>query len=98
MPPCSNSDGRIETTSNLKPPVVYVSRTGEQYQVGTSEKGNTAIVAEMIAEATGADTFEIVPEEDEYPTDSYGNLTDVAKQEQNEKARPAYAGEVPDLS
>ena len=72
--------------------------TGEQYQVGTIEKGNTAIVAEMIAEATGADTFEIVPEEDEYPTDSYGNLTDVAKQEQNEKARPAYAGEVPDLS
>ena len=30
--------------------VVFFSRTGEQYQVGEIDKGNTAIVAEMIAE------------------------------------------------
>ena len=30
--------------------VLYFSRTGEQYTVGVIEKGNTAIVAEMIAE------------------------------------------------
>ena len=77
--------------------VVYFSRTGEQYNVGVIEKGNTAIVAEMIAEQTGADTFEILPEEDYYPY-TYDELTDVAKREQNENARPAYAGEVPDLA
>lgn len=77
--------------------VVYFSRTGEQYRVGVIDKGNTAIVAEMIIEATGADSFEILPQEDYYPY-TYDELTDVAKKEQNENARPAYAGEVPDLS
>jgi len=77
--------------------VVYFSRTGEQYTVGVIDKGNTAIVAEMIAEETGADTFEILPQEDYYPY-TYDALTDVAKKEQNENARPAYQGTVPDLS
>ena len=77
--------------------VVYFSRTGEQYTVGVIDKGNTAIVAEMIAEETGADMFEILPQEDYYPY-TYDELTDVAKKEQNENARPAYQGGVPDLS
>ena len=77
--------------------VVYFSRTGEQYTVGVINKGNTAIVAEIIAEETGADMFEILPQEDYYPY-TYDELTDVAKEEQNEKARPAYQGSVPDLS
>jgi len=77
--------------------VVYFSRTGEQYTVGAIDKGNTAIVAEMIAEETGADLFEILPEEDYYPY-TYDELTDVARQEQNENARPAYQGPAPDLS
>lgn len=77
--------------------VVYFSRTGEQYQVGVIDKGNTAIVAEMIAEETGADIFEILPQEDNYP-DTYDELTEVAKREQTDNARPAYKGEVPDLS
>lgn len=77
--------------------VVYFSRTGEQYTVGVIDKGNTAIVAEMIADETGADLFELVPAEDHYPM-TYDELTDIAKQEQRNGARPAYAGEVPDLS
>lgn len=77
--------------------VVYFSRTGEQYGVGVIDKGNTAIVADMIIEATGADSFEILPQEDYYPY-TYNELTEVAKKEQNENARPAYAGDVPDLS
>ena len=77
--------------------VLYFSRTGEQYTVGVIEKGNTAIVAEMIAEKTGADSFEILPADDHYPM-TYKELTDVAKHEQNENARPAYAGTLPDLS
>ena len=77
--------------------VVYFSRTGEQYGVGEVEKGNTAIVADMIIEGTGADSFEILPEDDYYPY-TYDELTDIAKKEQNEKARPAYAGDAPDFS
>lgn len=77
--------------------VVYFSRTGEQYTVGVIDEGNTAIVAKMIAEQTGADLFEVLPVDDHYPM-TYSELTDVAKQEQNNNARPEYAGEVPDLS
>ena len=77
--------------------VVYFSRTVEQYTVGVIDKGNTAIVAEMIAERTGADLFEILPADDHYPT-TYNELTDVAKKEQIDNARPAYADDVPDLA
>ena len=87
-------DAQTPTEDTL---VVYFSRTGEQYNVGVIDKGNTAIVADMIAEQTGADVFEILPQEDYYPY-TYDELTDVAKKELNENARPAYAGEVPDLS
>ena len=59
--------------------VVYFSRTGEQYGVGEIDKGNTAIVADMIIDKTGADSFEIRPEEDYYPY-TYDELTDVANQ------------------
>ena len=75
---------------------IYFSRTGEQYRVGVIDKGNTAIVAEMIAETSQADLFEIIPADDHYPM-TYAELTDVAKRKQNEKARPAYATEVEDL-
>ena len=78
--------------------VLYFSRTGEQYTVGVIDKGNSAIVAEMIAEQTGADLFEVLPVDDHYPM-TYNALTDVAKQEQNAKARPEYAKEdQPDFS
>ena len=77
--------------------VVYFSRTGEQYTVGVIDEGNTAIVAKMIADKTGSDLFEVLPVDDHYPM-TYDELTDVAKQEQNDNARPEYAGEAPDLS
>ena len=83
--------------SGSKTLVVYFSRTGEQYTVGVIDKGNTAIVAEMIAEKTGADLWEVLPADDRYPM-TYSALTDVAKKEQNDKARPAYKGTAPDLS
>ncbi len=77
--------------------VVYFSRTGEQYTVGVIDEGNTAIVAKMIAEHTGGDLYEILPEEDYYPY-TYNELTDVAKKEQNENERPAYQKKDIDLS
>ena len=99
----SNTDTTSETEQTTEPGteskilVVYFSRTGEQYSVGNIDKGNTAIVAEMIADATGADLYEILPETDYYPY-TYSALTDVAKKEQNEKARPQIKGELPDVS
>ncbi len=84
-------------TSGSKILVLYFSRTGEQYNVGVIEHGNTAIVAEMIGEATGADLYEILPADNHYPL-TYKELTDVGLQEQRDRARPAFAGELPDLS
>ncbi|MBQ9042219.1 MAG: hypothetical protein IJ111_05320 [Eggerthellaceae bacterium] len=75
--------------------IVYFSRAGENYSVGVVERGNTAILADMIAERTGADAFEIVPAE-AYPG-GYEDCCDVALEEQHAGARPAYVGDV-DLS
>ena len=60
----SQNDAVQENTENSSSLVVYFSRTGEQYGVGKIDKGNTAIVADMIIDKTGADSFEILPEED----------------------------------
>lgn len=76
--------------------VVYFSRADENYNVGYIEKGNTKILAEMIAEATGADTFEIKPAKP-YPKE-YTPATETAKKEKNEKARPEIVGTMPDVS
>ena len=75
--------------------VAVFSRAGENYSVGEIEKGNTQIIAEMIAERTGAELFEIRTARP-YPKE-YKATTDLAKKEQREKARPALA-EDKDLS
>ena len=88
------NDVKVEGEKAL---VVFFSRTGEQYKVGVIDKGNTSIIAEMIAEKTGADLWEVKPIDDRYPT-TYDELADYAKQEQKDNARPPYQGEAPDLS
>ena len=75
--------------------VAYFSRTGDNYAVGNIAKGNTHIVADMIAEAVGADTFEIKTIKD-YPA-NYKECTEVAKNELEENARPELAAKVPDM-
>ncbi len=72
--------------------VVFFSHTGENYNVGDIEMGNTRIIADMIADATGADTFEIVPEKG-YPKD-YNQCIDLAKKELQADVRPAVKGDV----
>lgn len=54
--------------------------------------GNTQYVAQLIQEMTGGDIFRIVPQTP-YPTD-HRTLVDLAKEEQNENARPVIAGTV----
>ena len=72
--------------------VVYFSHTGENYNVGFIKEGNTAIIADMIAEAVGADKFEIVPEKT-YPT-SYNECIEVAQREKRANARPAVKSDI----
>ena len=83
-----NADGK----ASKRILVAYFSRTGENYNVGYIEKGNTRIMADMIAEAVGADTFEIKTVKP-YPED-YKECTEVAKQELAEDARPALVGKM----
>ncbi|MBQ8464683.1 MAG: NAD(P)H-dependent oxidoreductase [Alphaproteobacteria bacterium] len=79
--------------SEKKALVVYFSKTGEQYGVGHINEGNTAIIAKMIAEHTGADLFEIKLKNDTYPS-AYKALTEVALAEKKTNARPEIEGEV----
>lgn len=73
--------------------VVYFSKNGEQYGVGNITEGNTAIIAKMIAEKTGADIFEVKLKNDTYPV-AYKALTEVALSEKKANARPEIAGNV----
>ena len=73
--------------AEVKSLVVVFSRADENYSVGYITKGNTMILAEMIASKTGSDLFEIQPAK-KYPAD-YDTCIDIAKKELNAKARPA---------
>ena len=88
--------------------IAYVSRAGENYNVGVTdpnsasaayagyiEKGNTQIVAETIAELTGGDLYHIVTVEP-YPED-YASMLTRAREELDDNARPELAGELPNL-
>lgn len=93
--PATEKNSSAEEKSGGKILIAYFSRTGDNYEVGIIEKGNTHIVADMIAEKTGADMFEIKPVK-EYPAD-YRECTEVAKQELADNARPEYVGKVENL-
>lgn len=90
----STKENNMSTSiSGKKTLVVFFSHTGENYGVGNISEGNTNIIAKMIADATGCALFEIEPEED-YPHDSYDDVVEIAKQEKEQKARPAIKGDV----
>lgn len=74
--------------------IAYFSRADENYQVGYVTKGNTQIIAEAVAEATGGDMYRIETETP-YPKE-YKATTDIAKREQNENARPKLKTVPPD--
>lgn len=75
--------------------VAYFSRADENYNVGTIEKGNTQVVAEYIADEVGADSFHIETVTP-YPT-GYDECCDVAKEEQENGARPGISGSVDNM-
>ena len=75
--------------------VLVFSRAGENYGVGTVQVGNTMVLAQMIAEKTGSDLFEI-ERAAPYP-ESYDACCDEALEEQRTGARPALK-EMPNIS
>ncbi len=74
---------------------VYFSRADENYSVGVVEEGNTAKLAKIIAQRTGSDIAQIIPEK-AYPKD-YKSATEVASSEREANARPALKVD-PDVS
>lgn len=88
----NQTEERNSMKTGKKVLVAFFSHTGENYAVGNITKGNTHIIAEMIAESTGGMLFEIVPVK-EYPA-AYNACVDVAKQEKESKARPAIEGDI----
>ena len=84
--------GQSAVSAQGKILVAYFSRVGNEYGVGNIKKGNTAIVAEIIAQKLGADLFEIKPVKS-YPVD-YDECTKIASQEKSQNARPKLATRV----
>ena len=77
--------------------VAYFSRADENTGgVGYIEKGNTRILAEMVADITKGDLFEIKTVKS-YPKE-YRPATEVAKQEKENNERPEINGPLPDMS
>ncbi len=89
--------------------VAFLSRAGENYNVGVAregsasaayagyiEKGNTAIMAALIGEMTGGDLFEITTIKP-YPED-YASMLQVAQEEINTDARPELATVVENIA
>ena len=74
----------------------YFSRAGENYHVGYIQKGNTEIVAEMIAQKTGGDLFHIESVSG-YPV-GYEEAKKVARAERKSGARPALTAAVSDFA
>ena len=68
--------------------VIVYSRADENYNVGNITTGNTMKLAQIIAEKTASELFEVKPAKP-YPAD-YDSCIDVAKKEQNANARPAF--------
>lgn len=91
-----DTTAEVKDMKNKKVLIVYFSKTGEQYGVGNIIEGNTAIVAKMIAEQTGGNLFEIKLKNDTYPKE-YTALTEVAKTEKHNNARPEITGDVSDF-
>lgn len=79
--------------------IAYFSHDGEAYvngKVTELETGNTRVAAGMLKELTGAEVYRIETVSG-YPH-SYMETIEIAKKEQQENARPALKGELPDMS
>ena len=65
--------------------VTFFSHSGENYKVGTIDKGNARIIAEMISHILGVPEYEICTENG-YP-DDYEECSRLAKKEREENSK-----------
>lgn len=101
--PTPNSEGEAASANSTATApttlLVYFSRAGMNYTANGpvhTDRGNTAVMAGYIANAIDCDVYEIEAAEP-YPYD-YEATTDQAMAEQQQNARPAIAGELPNLA
>lgn len=90
----NSTENVTDNSGTSKILVAYFSLANEQYEVGIIEKGNTEIIAEIIADKTGAELFKITANTD-YPT-TYEGLLDISKQEESDP--PELAENVPNMA
>lgn len=95
IPPLEEEDNNGENSPKGDTLIVYFSRTGENYGVGTISVGNTAMMAGYIQEILGGTLFEIVPEI-AYP-DSYEETKLISQKERDEDLHPAIKNKLADL-
>lgn len=86
----------IESLKGHRSLVIYFSRAGENYIVGNVQKGNTAFVAEYIAELTDADIFEIKAEKN-YESLSYEEMLNVVRKEYENSEMPGFKTDLTDV-
>lgn len=87
-----SSDEEAQSGKTL---IVYFSRTGYNYPNQWLEIGHTARIAGYIAELTGCDKFEIIPEVP-YP-DNYQETVAIAREEYDNNARPTIRNKIENI-
>ncbi len=89
---CAQNNSDVSMNTSKRTLIACFSRADENYAVGNIEKGNTMIVAEMIAEQTNGTLFHIetlTP----YPA-AYDPCIKQAKKELQDNARPEIKGDI----
>ena len=82
----SSPDATAEEPHHDNVLITYFSRAGENYSVGIVDRGNTDLLAEIVAEETGGELFRIETVR-EYPS-AYDEMLTVATEERTNKERP----------
>lgn len=90
----SSAPAASPAASELPAPTPGGAASGSTLVAYFSWSGNTRSVAQLIADAVGAELFEIAPAEPY--TEDYDELLDIARQEQRDGARPELAAQVED--
>ena len=82
----SSPNAAAEETQHDNVLIAYFSRSGENYNVGVVERGNTDLLAEIISDETGGKLFRIETVK-KYPV-AYDEMLAVATEERTNKERP----------
>jgi len=77
--------------------IIFFSRAGENYEVGTVDVGNTEMVVNYLKEVTNITAIYKINPETPYP-ESYDETLDIAKNEKSSNARPNIKDPLTDIS